>query len=478
MNIVLIGMPGSGKSTLGMSAARGLGMEFLDTDVLIEQHEKRPITEIFKTDGEAYFRGLETAVIETVLKIANADAGKGDAKHSAKKRSLMLSVGGGAAEASGNAALLRRIGAIVFIDRPIEALERNIVYNGKRPLLSDREKLVELYERRRPIYEKLSDRIVANDGGFEDAAGELTRVAKLLGAESDYLVIGDPIAHTLSPRLHGAIFAALRAADVRGASGALADATYGAARVPVETLGTSVADMRCGSVRGMNVTIPHKKAITPFLDEIRGVAVVAGAVNTVVKEGDRLLGYNTDADGLALAIGSHGRSYAGSNVVVCGTGGAASGVVAGAASGGASNISIIGRNGERAAELVKIAETECAGRARFIRHDFTDESVSPELANALEEANIFINATPLGMAESGSDFNGFFFLDKLPATSFVYDLVYKPRETALVKAARERGLDADCGLSMLIYQAILSDELFGGIETDREALYGAALRAL
>jgi shikimate dehydrogenase len=503
MNIVLIGMPGSGKSTLGKSVAKALGMEFLDTDVLVEQHEKRPITEIFKTDGEAYFRALESLVIETVLAVAEADALRSGTEHAAKKRTLMVSVGGGAAENPDNAALLKRIGAVVYIDRPLEALDRNIVYNGKRPLLSDREKLVELYERRRPVYEGLSDRAIDNGGEFETAVSELMRAAKLMGAESDYLVIGDPIAHTLSPRLYGVIFNELRA---RGAGDAVAGASYGAARAPREKLGDSVADMRAGSVKGINVTIPHKNEITRFLDEVKGDAAASGAVNTVVKSRERLIGYNTDMEGLKLALEANGRSYGGANVIVCGTGGAASGVVCKAASEGAAKIYIIGRKEERATEIARAA-TRAAARGTgetdasdarggvtfaphdvtergdvcdvtFIRHDFTTPDLSPAFAKALAEADIFINATPLGMDGSGSDFTALFLLDKLPKSSFVYDLVYKPRETALVKAARERGLGADNGLSMLIYQGILSTELFLGIETDRQALYEAARRAL
>jgi shikimate dehydrogenase len=521
MNIVLIGMPGSGKSTLGKSVAKSLGMEFLDTDVLIEQHERRPITEIFKSDGEAYFRELESRVVETVLRVADADAARPDAKltkhanHTATKRKLMLSVGGGAAEDPGNAKLLKKIGAVIFIDRPLEALERNIVYNGKRPLLSDKEKLVELYERRKPLYENLSDRVVDNGGGFEDASAELMRVAKLMGAGPGYLVIGDPIAHTLSPRLHGAIIGdlrALRAQRARGADAAFEGISYGAARVPMEKLEDSVADMRFGSVMGMNVTIPLKKGITRFLDELKGDAAVSGAVNTVVKSGERLIGYNTDMEGLKLALEAHGRSYAGANVIVCGTGGAASGIVCKAASEGAAGIYIVGRKEERAVEIAEAAMRAarfCTGDAAeratgetgvedardatfaqrgfttaadacgvtFIKHDFTEPYVSPALADALAATDILINATPLGMDGTGKDFNAFLFLDKLPKDSFIYDLVYKPRETALVKAARERGLGAEGGLSMLIYQGILADELFFGIETDRKALYEAALNA-
>jgi shikimate dehydrogenase len=456
-NIVLIGMPGSGKSTLGRRAARELGMEFMDTDVLIEEYEGRPITEIFKVDGEAYFRALETLAIETVQKTAAENRiGRG----------FILSVGGGAAENSGNAALLRTIGKVFFIDRPLEALERGIAYNGNRPLLSDREKLVELYERRMPLYAKVSDRVIVNNADLDAAADELVLTARLMGAADDFLVIGDPIAHTLSPKLHGALFGELmkKGAETRGAS-------YGATRVPPGRLEAAVRDIRAGDVRGLNVTIPHKKAIIPFLDEVRGSAAEAGAVNTVVREGNRLVGYNTDMEGLKLALEARGRMYGGAKVAVCGTGGAAAGIVSKAVKEGAAQVYIIGRN-EEAAACMAVSSSD-ARRVKFVRHDFETTSESSHFKEALADTDIFINATPLGMDGAGRGFASFLFLEKLPGDAFVYDLVYSPRETALVRAARARGLGAEGGLSMLVYQGILSDELFFGAETDRGALYEA-----
>jgi shikimate dehydrogenase len=506
--IVLIGMPGSGKSTLGRRIANELNREFLDTDVLIEEYERRPITEIFKADGEAYFRRLESLVIETVRNTvtspggAAAPTGPGAVPAPrADRRGLILSVGGGAAEHPDNVALLRETGFVVFIDRPLEALEKSIAYNGNRPLLSDREKLVEQYERRAPLYAKAADGIISNDGDFEIAVEELLRTAKLLGAEDDYLLIGDPVAHSLSPMLHAILFAELRkqggaegasfdaGESARRAAGAeassntgaqtscdagetvrrraLLNASYSAVRVPPECLESSIGALRAGTVKGLNVTIPHKKKIIPFLDGTRGDAALAGAVNTVVREGDKLIGYNTDMEGLRLALETRGRTYAGAVVTVCGTGGAAAGVVSAAAACGAAKIYLLGRNEEAASRL-------SADRAEFVRHDFAETATSPRLDKALAETDILINATPLGMDGTGLFFADVSFIEKLPVGAFVYDLVYKPVETELVRAARGRGLGAESGLSMLVFQGILSDELFFGVETDRRALYEAA----
>ncbi|MDR2163846.1 MAG: AAA family ATPase [Clostridiales Family XIII bacterium] len=478
MNIVLIGMPGSGKSTLGKRAARALGMEFLDTDVLIEEHEMRPITEIFKVDGEAYFRDLETLTIETVMKTAKVGTRVGQ---EGETRGFILSVGGGAAESSVNAEFLHRIGKVIFIDRPLEALEKSIAYNGNRPLLSDRAKLVELYERRRPIYLEVADRVIANGGDFEAASYELVLTTKLMGAGADYFVIGDPIAHTLSPRLHGAVFEELLKMGI-----SVYDVSYGAIKLAKERLESAISDIRSGTLRGLNVTIPHKKAIIPLLDEVRGDAEVAGAVNTVVREDGRLVGYNTDMEGLNLAIQASGRTYQGAVVTVCGTGGAAAGIVSKASAEGAALVYIIGRNEEAAARVIASARAKPAGRTDgdeangdvpciiiFVRHDFEDTVEPPHFVDALAGTNILINATPLGMEGTGKEFASFSFLEKLPTGAFIYDIVYNPRETALVCTARERGIAAEGGLSMLVYQGILSDELFLGMKLDRKAIYEA-----
>jgi shikimate dehydrogenase len=474
IDIVLIGMPGSGKSTLGREAAKELGMEFLDTDVLIEQHERRPITEIFKTDGEVYFRSVETQVIRTVRDVAaESVAGKQSCgtEGGGARKGLMLSVGGGAAENPVNVRLLREIGTIIFIDRPLAALERNVAFNAGRPLLSGREKLVELYERRTPLYAGLADRTIRNEGGREEAMEELIRVALLRGADADFLVIGDPIAHTRSPQLHKAAFDELKR---QGYADALKGATYGSVRVPPDRLGQAIEDVRAGAVRGLNVTIPHKKAVIGYLDDVAGDAAAAGAVNTVVKRDGRLMGYNTDMEGLKLALADRGISYKDATVTVCGTGGAAAGIVCKAALEGAARIYILGRNADKAAAIAEKARAAAPSPSEIIYApcDF-GSAETLESKDAIHSADIFINATPLGMSGVGKNQALLSFAALLPEGAFVYDLVYEPAETELVKAARQRGLAAEGGLSMLIRQGILSDELFFGIEPDRRALYEA-----
>jgi shikimate dehydrogenase len=481
-------MPGSGKSSLGRYVADSLHMEFLDTDVLIERHEKRPITEIFKTDGEPYFRRVETSVIGVVAQaVREIPAGE------RKNNGLVLSVGGGAAENPANIDLMRGIGRLVYIERPLEALEKDISYNGNRPLLSDRERLVELFTRRAPIYRAATDLSLTNDGSFEKAAETLLAMVRMMGAEANHLVIGDPIGHSLSPKLHSAIYAEIASNPALAMGGdnlggpceagtvtGIADASYGAVRVAPAELEEAMRCVRCGGVKGLNVTIPHKKAIIPYLDEIAGDATVAEAVNTVVNRSGKLVGYNTDMEGLRYALESRGVSYGGAVVSVCGTGGAAAGIVCKAAECGASEIIVIGRNGEKADAIFGAAGKLAAGsdgagglKTTFVSHDFERQGLPGELGEALARTDLLVNATPLGMGSVGRSFADFSFLDGLKKTAFVYDIVYDPPETALLCAAKERGIRAESGLSMLICQGILSDELFFGVELDRKELFKA-----
>jgi shikimate dehydrogenase len=230
-------------------------------------------------------------------------------------------------------------------------------------------------------------------------------------------------------------------------------------------LETAVNWLREGSLLGMNVTKPHKRAIAPLLDELRGDATLSGAVNTVKKENGRLIGYNTDMEGLAAALASRGRSYRDSIVTIFGAGGAAAGIAAKAAADGASSVNVVCRR--PAAEVSSLFPDGVA----IIAHDISSGAESAEAANAIESADILINATPLGMSGMTEDFTGFGFLDRLRQGVLVCDLIYEPAETGFLREARKRGHETMNGLPMLIYQGILTDEIVLDLRPDREYLY-------
>jgi len=163
--IVLIGMPGSGKTVLGKEAAHLLGLEFIDADEFLTIKEGRSIVTIFTDGGEAEFRRIETEVLQEISgNIALGNTEKG----------VLLSVGGGAITQAENLPLLRQIGRVVYIKRNLDAIAAGITFGAERPLLIDEKKLHALYEERKELYEAWADDIFEVDEGksiAENAAG-------------------------------------------------------------------------------------------------------------------------------------------------------------------------------------------------------------------------------------------------------------------------------------------------------------------
>ena len=273
--------------------------------------------------------------------------------------------------------------------------------------------------------------------------------------------------HSISPTLHSAVYAQLGI-----------DAKYDKIHVPEKELGTFVESLKRGhaeneeeKICGINVTIPHKIAILPFLDKVTGDAHLAGAVNTVVRgEGanaDHLSGYNTDMDGLLRALQCSGSGYKDNVVCIAGAGGAAIGAAVKAALEGAKIVRVIARNMGRAGTVCTIASEASSGNTIVECAEFREGSIPAE---AIADADVFLNATPMGMSGAGVDFTDFTFMDAMPKTAFVYDCVYIPAETSLIKEARLRGLGAENGLSMLVWQGLMSDVYF--LRAAGETRYG------
>lgn len=265
-------------------------------------------------------------------------------------------------------------------------------------------------------------------------------------------VIGWPLEATLSPAIHNA---ALRRLGF--------DWAYLAFPVPPEELEQAVGGLRALGAIGANVTIPHKESVVAHLDQLSGDAAAIGAVNTIQRVGDRLVGHNTDVDGFAEFIaGDAGIQVEGAATVVLGSGGAARAVVKALDDLGAGSIAICTRTPEKGspvAELVgsAIATVEDWGRA----------------ADLVDRAMLVVNATPLG--GDGAD--------PVPGANWhpgqaVIDLVYSPPSTPLVEAARAGGADAWGGLGMLVRQAASSFQLWTGQDPPLEVMSAAAVHAI
>lgn len=260
------------------------------------------------------------------------------------------------------------------------------------------------------------------------------RQPPISGATRVAAVIGDPVSHSRSPRLHNAAFAALGM-----------DWVYVALHCPTGEAATALAAMETLGLAGMSVTMPHKEAVAGQLDHLDPLARRLAAVNCVVRSDDGLVGHNTDATGFAAWLAHEGHPVDGARVAVLGAGGAGRAVVAGALAAGAQEIVVINRSAGRAHEAVALD----AGRCR--------QGQPGDVATA----DIVVNATPVGMTgHPGLPLD----VDLLRPGQVVADLIYDPLDTALVRAARDRGVVALNGLGMLVHQAADAFRLWTGVE--------------
>lgn len=234
-------------------------------------------------------------------------------------------------------------------------------------------------------------------------------------------VIGRPVKHSRSPAIHTEF---LRQAGIPG--------SYEAVEVAPEELADFVREAKLGAYDGFNVTMPHKRTILPLLDEIAPDAS-DGAVNTVVIRQGRAIGHNTDGAGFLRALPF---SPQGKRCLLLGAGGAARAVCAALVGAGA-EVTVCSRRGVMLPGAA-VMQWDAMNAAGF---------------------DLMINATPLGMTGQG-DFTDFAFLDILPAEAAVFDLVYEPVDTALLRAAADRGLATIGGLALLHAQAELAFQYF------------------
>lgn len=243
-------------------------------------------------------------------------------------------------------------------------------------------------------------------------------------------VIGWPIAQSRSPMIHGHWLTR------HGLSG-----SYDKRAVRPEELADFVAEMRAGAFAGCNVTVPHKEAIMPLLDEITPTARAIGAVNTVWREGDRLIGGNTDAEGFLANLDdlAPGWDAAPLRAVILGAGGASRALAFGLRERGAETITVVNRSVGRAEALAAEIGTPVTAAGW------------DEVPRLLGTATLLVNATSLGMTGKGPlevD------LGPLQPGALVSDIVYAPLRTGLLEDAAARGLRTAEGLGMLLHQAL------------------------
>jgi shikimate dehydrogenase len=262
---------------------------------------------------------------------------------------------------------------------------------------------------------------------------------------SGYAVIGDPLTHTLSPLIYNTLFKAYEL-----------PAWYFAATVPEGGLRSWVGFALGGTMKGFNVTMPHKRAIVPFLDCISDEAAELGAVNTVAVRGGRLFGTSTDGKGFVRALCDEGISLEGKNISVIGAGGVVPSLVQAIDLQRAESVTILSRRVQAGASCVKGLSLP-----NRLKCDFS-EMTEQGLRKACERCDVLINATPLGMHGYAHDFQDFSFLDSLKSGGVLCDLIYRPPVTQLMAEAQKRGIKAVSGLGMLMWQAFFAFEYYCG----------------
>jgi shikimate dehydrogenase len=273
-------------------------------------------------------------------------------------------------------------------------------------------------------------------------------------------VIADPVEHSLSPQLHNAAFAACGL-----------DFVYTAFHVRRGNVEDALRGVRALGIRGLSVTIPHKVDIIAHLDEVEEVARNTGSVNTVVNEDGRLLGYSTDGPGALRALKAAKVDPGGRRVLLLGSGGAARAIA----------FALAALDPAPSLHLVGVEEEELRILARDLgaKTPLEPESellTSEVLARAAAAADIVVHATPVGMAPKVDE--SLLERDCLRAGQAVFDAVYTPFETKLLREAKAAGATTVAGLGMFVHQAAIQFELWTGRDAPVEVMTETVRKAL
>ncbi|WP_214084394.1 shikimate dehydrogenase [Methanoculleus sp.] len=442
MKVVLVGFRGTGKTSVGRILANRLRVPFYDTDALVERRAGMPIPEIFRQYGEAHFRALEREVIAS-LRTAEG----------------VIGTGGGAVCDPANVADLRRHGTVFLLSAAPEVIHERIA-GSDRPGLTDlppAEEVRTLLAQRKNAYLGAADaciytgtrtpagvaetilRQIRGEAGLFPAERRerdgllgkfgLETVREMIERDPGLLVCGiagNPCAHSKSPLLYNRLFAHF-------------GMHYHYTRFEWPDAETIVRLANLLPTKGLSVTIPFKTDVMGHLDETDDHAAAIGAVNTVVRCGGRMYGHNTDWLGVRAPL-AHRQ---GARAVVLGAGGAAAAAVYALVSLDM-DVTVLSRTPDAAQRLAE----------RF-----------GCLWGRLEEfkgvdADVVVHATPVGMEP---DTRSLLAPGDLERGTTVFDLVYTPPETPLIRAAREAGCETIPGTEMFVHQATEQFRLITGI---------------
>jgi shikimate dehydrogenase len=430
MNIVLIGMRGAGKTTVGRILARRLGRKLVEMDELIARRAGLAIAEIVEKYGWEKFRDIEE---EVTSEVAGQD-------------NIINASGGGVVTREQNIAKLKKNGVAVWLKAGVNTLLERIGKDSPRPLLvgkTQREDMEITLKERMSLYHKAADFMVDTEGKTAEEVAET--IIKSL--KKVCCLIGDPIEHSLSPLIHNTGYQVLG---------------IGYLYVPfqVKDIKEAIEGIRKLGIRGASVTMPHKARVIEYVNEIDRLALETGAVNTIVNNDGVLTGYNTDYQGALKAL-EEATPLESKKAVLVGSGGAATAIALGLKRSGA-RLVILNRTEEKAKRLAAMLDAEDSGGLKKL--------------SEVSSADILINATPVGMWPQTKQ--SLIPKSLLHNKLVVFDTVYNPKETRLLSEARERGCTIVYGYKMFLYQAALQFELFTGRQPPLDAMESALTQAL
>lgn len=267
-------------------------------------------------------------------------------------------------------------------------------------------------------------------------------------------IIGYPLSHTLSPSMHNFIYQKLGI-----------DVEYKKWEISPNNLKSHIEKINNENFIGANITVPYKEKIVPLLDEIRNEAKFTGAVNTIVKNNNKLIGYNTDVYGIEQTLDIKLKNDVINNAVIFGAGGAAKAAFFVLLQRGLNNLTIVNRTKSNALKMIsKFNNVNCDQTIITLNE-------KSQIKSACLSADLIINTTILGMKGSGYEDISPIDSTFIDSNSVIFDMVYNPTKTQLIKIALERNANIIEGLNMLVYQAIKSIELWTGIRPSFDDMY-------
>lgn len=258
-----------------------------------------------------------------------------------------------------------------------------------------------------------------------------------------FAVIGDPIAHSMSPQMHNDLFQHYSM-----------DAHYQPLLVKKEHLEEAVKGLKAIGISGFNVTIPHKTEIISYLDEVDPLASQIGAVNTVVNHNGRLVGYNTDGLGFMKGLSSLTKDFTDHKILIIGAGGAARAIYYTLAKSGVKILDICNRTIEKATTLIESCPYKTTSEVLTLA----------KAEKKLSEYGVIIQTTNIGMSPNINDLP--LAIDRLMKESIVSDIIYNPLETALLREAKKKEAIIQNGIDMFVHQGALAFQHWTGLLPD------------